>query len=166
MLSPQLKQDLKSPWLRTILGIIAVVVAVNIVFISWAFISPPNLVVKDYYERGKNYFHDEDARKQAEASAWRLQLLLPDSMQANTPATCRLYVMDHQGKPIQAGSVHLSAYRPDNASYDFNVELNKVDTGTFAGPVSFPLAGNWDLIARIDAGGQRFDTAQRIFVGK
>ncbi|HCS13230.1 MAG TPA: hypothetical protein DIW28_05520 [Zetaproteobacteria bacterium] len=166
MLSEQVKQDLKNPWLRTILGTVAVVVAVNIVFITYAFISPPNLVVKDYYEQGKNYFHDKDIRQQAEASAWRLQLLLPGDMQANTPATCRLYVMDHQGQPVNSGAVRISAYRPNDANYDFSVDLQKVDTGTFAAPLSFPLPGNWDLIARIEADGQRFDTAQRIFVGK
>jgi len=166
MLSPQLRQDLKNPWLRTILGIVSVVVAVNIVFIAWAFISPPNLVVKDYYERGKNYFHDKDLRQQAEAAAWRLQLLLPDDLQPNTPITCRLYVVDHQGQPVSSGSVHVSAYRPNDADYDFSVELKVVDPGSFAAPISFPLPGNWDLIARIDAGKQQFDTAQRIFVGK
>lgn len=166
MLSAQLKQDLKNPWLRAILAIIGVVVTVNIVFISWAFIAPPNLVVNDYYERGKNYFHDKDVRQQAEASAWRLQLLLPDAMQVNSPATCRLYVMDHQGQPVRAGKVRLSAYRPNDATQDFSIELKNVDAGTFAAPVSFPLPGNWDLIARIDVDGQRFDTAQRIFVAK
>jgi len=90
MLSEQVKQDLKNPWLRAILGTVAVVVAVNIVFIAYAFITPPNLVVKDYYEQGKNYFHDKDARQKASATAWRLQLLLPDAIQANSPATCRL----------------------------------------------------------------------------
>jgi len=166
MLSEQVKQDLKNPWLRAILGTVAVVVAVNIVFIAYAFITPPNLVVKDYYEQGKNYFHDRDARQKASATAWRLQLLLPDAIQANSPATCRLYVMDHQGNPVRSGIVHVSAYRPNDASYDFSIELKVVDAGTFAAPISFPLPGNWDLMARIDADGQRFDSAQRIFVGK
>jgi nitrogen fixation protein FixH len=44
------------------------------------------------------------------------------------------------------------------------VELQLTDAGTFAAPVSFPLPGHWDLIARIDAGEHHFDIAQRIFV--
>lgn len=164
MLSEKLKQDLKNPWLRAVLGTVAVVVAVNIVFISYAFISPPNLVVKDYYEQGKQYFHNENIRQQA--AAWRLQLLLPKEVQANKPATCRLYVMNDKGAPVQSGKVTLSAYRPNDASVDFTLELKAVDTGTFAAPINFPLPGNWDLMARIDIDGQRFDTAQRVFVGK
>ena len=166
MLSAQVKQDLKNPWLRTILAIVAVTVVVNIGFISYAYISPPNLVVQDYYDKGKTYFHEETLRRQALGHAWRLQLLLPEPVKLNAPATCRLYVMDHQGTPMRSGSVFLKAYRPDDASHDFEVELKLVDAGTYAAPVSFPLPGNWDLIARIDADGQHFDTAQRIFVQK
>ncbi len=164
MLSAQLKQDLKNPWLRGILAVVGVTLAVNFAFISYAYISPPNLVVKDYYERGKSYFHDEHLRAEAAATAWRLQLLLPNTLNVDKAGTCRLYVMDHQGKPIRAGKVTLKAYRPSDARHDFSVELRLTDAGTFTAPVTFPLPGHWDLIARIDADGQHFDTAQRIFV--
>jgi len=164
MFSEQLKKDLRNPWLQAILAVVGVTLVVNIGFISYAYISPPNLVVQDYYERGKNYFHDEHLRDEAAATAWRLQLLLPKTLKVDKTASCRLYAMDHQGNPVRAGNVTLKAYRPSDARHDFSVELRLTDAGTFAAPVSFPLPGNWDLIARIDADGQHFDTAQRIFV--
>ncbi|MDX8405411.1 MAG: FixH family protein [Mariprofundus sp.] len=164
MFSEQVKKDLKSPWLRGILAVVGVTLVVNIGFISYAFIFPPNLVVKDYYERGKTYFHDEQLRKESLPTAWRLQLLLPARMIVNQAASCRLYVMDHQGNPVQSGKVVLSAYRPSDASQDFTVALPLTDIGTFSATLSFPLPGHWDVIARIDAGEQQFDTAQRIFV--
>ncbi|MDX8413928.1 MAG: FixH family protein [Mariprofundales bacterium] len=164
MLSRQLKQDLKNPWLRAILAVVGVTLVVNFALITYAYISPPNLVVQDYYERGKSYFHDEHLRDAAATTAWRLQLLLPNQLKVGKVDTCRLYVMDHQGKPVHAGKVILKAYRPSDARHDFSVALHLTDAGTFVAPVSFPLPGHWDLIARIDADGQHFDTAQRIFV--
>ncbi|MBN4073535.1 FixH family protein [Mariprofundus ferrooxydans] len=164
MINEQLKMDLRSPWLRSILAVVGVTLLVNIGFISYAFIFPPNLVVQDYYERGKNYFHDEKLRDDAAPTAWRLQLMLPNSIKNNETITSRLYVIDHNGKPVQSGQVLLSAYRPSDASQDFNIELKRTDAGTFIAPISFPLPGHWDLIARIDAGNHHFDTAQRIFV--
>ncbi len=164
MFSDQLKQDLKNSWLRGILAVVGVTLAVNFIFIAYAYISPPNLVVQDYYERGKSYFHDQHLREQAAPTAWRLQLLLPKTLKVNQSGISRLYVMDHQGKPIRSGKVVLKAYRPSDASHDFSVELRLTDAGTFAAPVTFPLPGHWDLIARIDTDGQHFDTAQRIFV--
>ncbi len=164
MISDQLKADLKNPWLKGILAVVGVTLIVNTCFITYAYIFPPNLVVQDYYERGKNYFHDAQARDKTASTAWRLQLLLPNSIKSNEIITSRLYVMDHEGKPIRSGIVLLSAYRPSDASHDFTVELKRTDAGTFTAPISFPLPGHWDLIARIDAGDHHFDTAQRIFV--
>jgi len=163
MLSERLKEDLKNPWLRIILAAVGITVTVNIVFITYAFISPPNLVVKDYYERGKEYFHDAKVRDDAASTAWRLQLMLPNKVTTNKVVTCRVYAMDNSGTPIATGHVILSAYRPSDASHDFDIELQRTDRGTFSAPVSFPLPGHWDLIARIDSDGKHFDTEFLIF---
>ncbi len=161
-LSPKLKQDLKNPWLRGILAIVAVTISVNAGYIVYAFSSPPNLVVDNYYEQGKRYLHDESKRQQA--SAWRLELLTPESPKVGREQTYRLYVMDPTGTPVTTGQVTLSAYRPSDARYDFKRPLAYVDTGTFSGKAGFPLPGSWDLIAKVTSGGQTFDVAQRIFV--
>jgi len=166
MLSDSLKEDLKNPWLRGILAIIATTVTVNVAFITYAYTFPPNLVVQDYYERGKEYFHDQNIRLKALPTAWRLQFMLPNTLKTSTPEVCRLYVMDHEGKPVQSGHVVVSAYHASDASQDFKLELKHVYIGTFAAPINFPIPGKWDLIAGIDAGEKHFDTATRIFVEK
>ncbi len=163
-MSLQLKDDLKNPWLRGILAGVAIVVTVNVVFVLYAISSPPQLVTRDYYEKGKNYFHEEIKRVQQTASAWRLQLLVPSILAVNQPRTLRLYVMDHQGNPLKTGQAVLYVYRPDNADADFRQELKLVDSGTFAADVAFPLPGKWDLIAQIKSGDQKYDVAQRIKV--
>ncbi len=166
MISEQIRDDLRSPWLRSILAVVGVTVLVNIGFISYAFISPPNLVAQDYYERGKNYFHDKAARKQASNQAWRMHLLLPSTMTVNTPVKGRFYVVDHDNKTVNDGQVVLTAYRPSNAEHDFRIHMRQQDKGTFVATFSFPYPGNWDLIARIDANGETFDVAERVFVEK
>jgi len=166
MISEQLKQDLKNPWLRGILAVVGTTLIVNFGFITYAYMFPPNLVANDYYERGKEYFHDEKTRQKAEPTAWRLQLLIPSKLHVNQVQTIRLYAMDHQGKPVQKGNVILKAYRPNDASRDFTINLQLSDVGTFAAPIAFPLPGHWDIIASIDVAKQHFDTAERIFVEK
>jgi len=165
-INAQLKNDLKSPWLRAILGVVGVTVCVNLAFIAYAFWSPPDLVAKDYYEKGQNYFHEETKRKHAAADAWRLQLLAPDKPRLNLEQDYRLYVMDHQGRAVNTGQVILSAYRPDDSRSDFKQELHYVDSGTYAATLRFPLPGKWDLIAQIHSGEQTYDVAQRINVEK
>lgn len=163
-MSLQLKDDLKNPWLRGILAGVAIVVTINVIFVLYAISSPPQLVTKDYYEKGKNYFHEEIKREKQTASAWRLQLLVPSLLAVNQRQTLRLYVMDHQGNPLKTGQAVLYVYRPDKADADFRQELKLVDNGTFAADVAFPLPGKWDLIAQIKSGDQKYDVAQRIKV--
>ena len=160
----QLKADIKNPWLRGIIATVVVTVLVNFVFIGYAFWSPPNLVVQDYYEKGKSYFHDQEVLRQQAAQAWRLQLLVPQHVQLNQAQMYRLYAMDHQGTPVQTGDVTLYAYRPSDATFDFQVKLPRSDVGTFAGMVSFPQPGTWDLIVKISSDSQAYDVAQRILV--
>ncbi len=163
-LGEQLKNDLKSPWLRAILIGMGVVLAVNVGFISYAFISPPNLVVKDYYEKGKRYFHDQAVREAGRGDAWRLHLLPPAAPRVGVEQVYRLRVTDHQGRPVHEGRVILFAYRPSDARYDFKVELPRADAGLFVRHVVFPLPGKWDLIAQVRAGERKYDVARRIFV--
>jgi nitrogen fixation protein FixH len=163
-MSLQLKDDLKNPWLRTILAGVALTVTANVVFVLYAFSSPPQLVTQDYYAKGQKYFHEEIKREAQAASAWRLQLLVPPVLTVSQSQTLRLYVMDHQGNPLKTGKAMLYAYRPNNANADFSQELKLVDNGTFAADIAFPLPGKWDLIAQIKSDEQKYDAAQRINV--
>ena len=166
VMSEQLKEDMKNPWLRAVIATVAVTVLVNFIFIVYAFLSPPNLVVQDYYEKGKTYFHDQEAIRKEAGQAWRLQLLVPQHVVLNEQQPFRLYAMDHQGKPVSAGDVTLYAYRPSDAALDFQSKLAMTDIGTFTATVLFPQPGHWDLIARITSDAGAFDIAQRIFVEK
>lgn len=165
-MSLQLKNDLRNPWLRAIIASIAIAVSVNLVFVIYALKSPPQLVAKDYYEKGKSYFHEEIKREQRAGQAWRLQLQVPPQPGVNRAQTLRLYVMDHQGNPLKTGQAVLYAYRPNSARDDFKQKLERVDGGTFAAEVAFPLPGKWDLIAQVSSGEQKYDVAQRIDVSK
>jgi len=165
-MSEQLKSDLRNPWLRGILGVVGVTVSVNLVFIIYAFWSPPDLVAKDYYERGKNYFHEKIKRENIENTSWRMQILAPDHPRLNQPQTYRVYIMNHAGQAIHSGQVILFAYRPSGAESDFKQQFKMVDNGTFAGTLTFPLLGKWDLIAQVRSGDQKYDVAQRINVAK
>ncbi len=165
-ISAQLKNDLKNPWLRGILAVVGVTVMVNLAFILYAFWSPPELVAKDYYERGQNYFHEEIKREQSAGDAWRLQLMAPDKPKLNMEQDYRLYVMDHEGRAVNSGKAVLFIYRTNAAENDFRQELHYVDSGTYAATLRLPLPGTWDLIAQIRSGEQKYDVAQRINVEK
>lgn len=157
-----LKEDFKNPWFLAVLGLIGVALAGTIWMAVIAGSTSPGLVSEDYYEKGKNYFHE--VPKEATAPAWRLNLLVPPMPKVNEAQNYRLYVIDEAGKPVSTGEMTLYAYRPSDAKADFSVKMVKSDAGTFVASMTFPLAGTWDLIAQVNASGKSMTLAQRVFV--
>lgn len=157
-----LKDDFRNPWFLGILGLIGVALAGTIWMAMIAGATSPGLVTEDYYEKGKNYFHEAPARQNA--PAWRLSLLAPAQTKSGQPQVYRLYVIDEQGKPMRNGSATLYAYRPSDAGADFSVPMQLSDAGTFTASTTFPLPGTWDLIAQIESQGKKHDIAQRLFI--
>ena len=45
----------RNPWFIGLLGLVAVFLSVNIVFVAFAIQSNPGLVTDDYYEKGRDY---------------------------------------------------------------------------------------------------------------
>lgn len=160
----QLKEDLKSPWLRGVLAVVGVTLIVNIGYIIYAFWQPPGLVVQNYYDKGKEYFHAEAVREQNAQTAWRLQFLPPATPEQGKVQSYRLFVVDENNQPVMQGKARLLAYRPSDASQDFQRDLAFVDAGTYVGQLRFDQPGHWDVIVQIEANGRKFDVAQKIFV--
>ena len=160
----QWKQDFTDPWFLSVIGLIGVALAATIAMIMIAFSASPDLVNKDYYEKGENYFSAEAKQKQQMAKLWRLNLVAPSHPTIGKTQKYRLYVVSPDGKPVRSGEAKLFAYRPSNAKDDFQIDMKWTDVGTFLAEVSFPLPGTWDLIGEIEFNGQSYNVAQRIFV--
>ena len=158
------KDDFTNPWFLSVIGLIGASLVATIAMIMIAFSASPDLVNKDYYEKGQKYFSAEAKQRKQTAELWRLNLVPPGKPAVGKPQKYRLYVVSPDGTPIREGSAKLFAYRPSNAKDDFEVAMQWTDIGTFLAEVSFPLPGTWDLIGEVQFNGQSFDVAQRIFV--
>lgn len=157
-----LKEDFRNPWFLGVLALIGAALAGTVWMAVIAGNTSPGLVSEDYYEKGKNYFHETP--KEVTESAWRLNLLAPPAPKMGEAQNYRLYVIDDTGRPVSSAEVVLYAYRPSDAKADFSVKMVKSDAGTFVASITFPLPGTWDLIAQVDASGMRNTLAHRLFV--
>ncbi|OIO70591.1 MAG: hypothetical protein AUJ57_08255 [Zetaproteobacteria bacterium CG1_02_53_45] len=157
-----LKEDFKNPWFLGILALVGVALAGTIWMAVVAGQTSPGLVSEDYYEKGKNYFHETPKAEQG--PQWRLSLMAPPTPVVGQSQIYRLYVVDEAGHPVSGASVVLYAYRPSDANADFEVKMTQADAGTFTAPVSFALPGTWDLIAQVKSNGRSFDITQRVFI--
>jgi len=157
-----LKEDFKNPWFLAILGLIGVALAGTIWMAVIAGSTSPGLVSEDYYEKGKNYFHETP--EEASTPQWRLNLLVPSDLKVGENQDYRLYIVDENGKPVSDAKVTLHAYRPSDAKADFSIKMNRTDAGSYVASITFPLPGTWDLIAQVETSEKRTDLAQRFFV--
>ena len=155
----------QNPWVWMLVGIMGVTLIVNATLITIAFLSPPGLVVEDYYEKGKSYLYNQAQSKEAAARlGWDLELDLPREPKLNLAEAYLVRAVDKQGKAIEGGVAEFAAFRPTQNGHDFVLPMREVGAGYYATEVNFTLPGNWDLIVTVQQGEGQLDIAKRIYV--
>lgn len=158
------KNALKNPWALGIMAFIAFFLCSNAVFIYLAFQSAPNLVVNNYYERGEQYQQMQEAIERQEALGWQATVLLPTKIHLNTTQTFEFIIQDNNLAALAMDSVVLHAYRPSDASADFQHPMIKHALGHYQADIEFPLIGSWDLIIQARKGEDEFLLTKRIHI--
>lgn len=157
-------QALKNPWVLGVIGFLLVVIAVNSLFIYLAFKQPPNLVVDNYYERGKAYAMKEAAVEQEKKLGWSGVVMSPPDSRVNQQQPYEVLIQGKNSAGLNLDSVILFAYRPSDMSADFSVPMNKMSAGRYSADIAFELPGNWDLIVEAKLGDDEFLITRRIYI--
>lgn len=165
MISQDNKQAMRNPWVLGWLGILAVVITVNVIFITVAFKTNPGLVDNDYYESGR--YHDANYQKKMEARSrlgWNITLQTPETINLGAPGNYSVNIVDRVGNPLKDATVTMHAYRPSDASADLRTELGKVADGVFQSKLALPLKGLWDINITVAQGEESLDISRRVSV--
>jgi len=161
-ISQENPKALKNPWVIGWLILVAVVLSVNIGFISLAFITNPGLVDKDYYENAEDYEENLVKYRTARAAlGWSYQSAFPNNPVLNSKTLYRLTMVDKAGLPLTAANVKIMAYRPSDASADFTVKLAEIDAGIYEGHITYPLKGIWEITTVVVRGDDKYDFTRR-----
>lgn len=153
---------LKNPWVLGWLALVVIVLAVNIGFISLAFITNPGLVDKNYYEKAEDYEENLVKYRTARASlGWNYQAAFPANPVINQKTLYRLSAVDKTGLPLAGAKINIVAYRPSDASADFEISLSEVDAGIYEGYITYPLKGIWEITTKIERGTDHYDFIRR-----
>ena len=153
---------LKNPWVIGWLALVSVVLAVNVGFISLAFITNPGLVDQDYYENAEDYEENLIKYRTARAAlGWTYQADFPKMPLINKKEMYRLTVVDKAGLPLTAATITINAYRPSDASADFQILLSEIGAGIYEGYITYPLKGAWEITTSIIRGEDKYDFVRR-----
>lgn len=152
----------RNPWVIGWIALLATVLAVNIGFITLAVVTNPGLVDKNYYENSQHFEENIIKQRQARAAlGWSYQADFPNRPVLNKDQLYRLSVVDKVGMPLTAATVTVNAYRPSDASADFQTSLNEVGAGMYEGTINFPLKGIWEITVNISRDGDLYDFTRR-----
>ena len=163
---PEKDSALKSPWIRGLIAMMAVIFAANVTMITLAFKSSPGLVVDDYYEKGKNYNKSLEKMAAQKKLGWDARLLLPEKIEVGEKSNYGLIVLDRYKSALSLDKVEIYVFRPSDVKADFSTQMKLNGEGQYAADLMFPLPGVWDLIVNIIKDNDQFEITKRIFVSK
>jgi nitrogen fixation protein FixH len=158
------KEALKNPWVWAIMLFVLTFVSMNAVFIYLAFKSPPNLVVEDFYERGKRYEDTQKRIEQEKALGWTGLLIVPTTTRVNQTQTYDVLIQGKNSAALDLSLVTINAYRPSDARADFSTEMTLKVPGMYTAEMEFTLPGIWDLIVVAKQGEQEFLVTKRVSI--
>ncbi len=154
----------RSPWVLGWIGLLVAFLIANGTMVYLAVKSRPNLVVKDYYERGRDY-EKHLLDRMARDPGWKTKIEAPDDVGVNEPSTFRFVVLDEKGQPVRPDAVVFHAYRPSDSRRDFSVPMREDTKGHYVAEISFPLKGVWDIIVSATHGKDEYNTSYRLSAG-
>lgn len=164
MISQNNKEALKNPWVWGLILFFLTFLAANAVFIYLAFKSPPNLVVPDFYERGKRYEDTQLRIEEEKALGWTGILTVPKKTRVNQTQSYEILIQGRNAVSLALDSVIIEAYRPSDERADFSEAMEAVSPGIYTAEMSFSLPGIWDVIVVAKQGEQEFLVAKRITI--
>ncbi|MDT8316968.1 MAG: FixH family protein [bacterium] len=163
---PEKESALKSPWIRGLIAMMAIIVTVNIIMITVAFKTSPGLVVDDYYEKGKNYNKSLEKMAAQKALGWDAHLSSPEKIEVAEKTGFGLTIIDRSKSPLSVDKVEVFAFRPSDAAADFSAQMILKAEGEYGGDLLFPLPGVWDLIVNVVKADDQFEITKRVFISK
>lgn len=159
------KEAMRNPWFLSLLGLVAVFLTVNIVFIVFAVTSNPGLVADDYYEKGREYEKNIVTRLAARNNLnWETKMEIPKQIYINRPDVYRFSAVDLRGVPILDADVKFVIYRPSDSDADFVKPVEQIAPGLYQTKLDFPLPGIWDINLKVKHGEDVYHQTHRISV--
>ena len=153
----------RSRWIPlAFVGFFAFVLAANAAMIWLAFATWTGLETESAYQKGLAY-NDRlaEARAQAELG-WQVAVAFAE------PAPGRLEIAldlaDRYGNPLERALVDATLLRPTHEGHDLSVALERRLGGQYAALIELPLAGQWEVELTVEAAGEVWRGARRVFL--
>ena len=153
----------RSRWIPfAFVGFFAVVLVTNAAMIWLAFATWTGLETESAYQKGLAY-NDRLAEARAQtARGWQVDVAFAE--RAPRRLAIALDLADRHGNPLERALVAATLLRPTHEGHDRRVALERRLHGRYAAEVELPLAGQWDVDLKVEAAGEVWRGARRVFL--
>lgn len=154
----------RNPWVMAALIMLVTVVSVNVTFIFLSTSTNPGLVTEEYMKYGLQQNEFEIQSREQITRGWQVNLNVPKSATRSVPYEVVVVAHTKDGSALTGAQVELACYRPSDAQQDISFDLieRTEKPGEYAGMVTLPLSGVWDINMLLVKDGQRHLKAQRV----
>ncbi len=135
-----------------LLGFFGFIIAVNSVFIYFAFKSWPGLGTQDAYRKGLAYNETLNAAHRQNALGWQSNAVF--IVHEKDAGILRVQLKDAQDKGLVGIAVSAHLTRPAHETFDRTIKLLPKGDGIYQAPIMLPLKGRWHVTIEAQGNGQ------------
>jgi len=146
------------PW--TFVGGFAVVLAVNLIMVFFAFDSWTGIDRANAYKDGLAYNDTLAAEERQRALGWTGDIAVTEA--GDGRAQVRLTLADDDGTPMNRADVMVRFHRPTHGGADFQTALGWLGDGSYGAEVDLPMRGLWEVHVIAETRGSRWREAVRV----
>ncbi len=117
----------------------------------------PGTVTPGAQKRELLYANHLQKLEQQSARGWQVEKGWVGRPEVGKEAVFRVRVQDARGTPLQGARLEGSFLRPSDRQADHSFTMSEIREGLYQTTVSLPLAGSWQLLLRIDWGGEQHE---------
>ncbi|MCC8991730.1 MAG: FixH family protein [Streptococcus sp.] len=112
----------------------------------------PGVISHDFHKKEALYNEYLQQVQRQRQRGWQVQKGWLREAVANQPAVFRVAVRTNNGDAVSGATVAGKFLRPSSSQQDVSFDLNEREPGVYEAELKLPLAGQWNLVLRIQKG--------------
>jgi nitrogen fixation protein FixH len=151
-------------WILAAVAFVTAILAGNGIMIWMASRDYPGSVVNNYFENYKRFNAFQEELDKQQKLDWRVRTRMADLPIQGEPVEVNVRARDALDRKLSGAQVFLHFVSGDDSREDRRLRLRETKEGLYSGRVRLPSPGNWEVITRVERGGDAYRVSRHLWV--
>ena len=124
----------------------------------------PGSVVNNYFENYQRFNAFQKELDKQQSLDWQIRTRMADLPIQGQPVAVNVRARDALDRKLSGARVFLHFVSGDDSRQDRRIRLRETKEGLYSGRVRLPSPGNWEVITRVERGGDAFRVSRYLWV--